>query len=589
MQYRDESRPNETVTDSGSGKNNVGRAFLVMYHESDSQVWQLRPDVSFVVGRDQAADGRISEPSISRHHARFVLRDAAVLVEDLGSRNGVVLDGQRVEQALLRSGQSVALGKVTVWFQCQADDAHAQGALERYEDLRKRTELELSRARDERYCLCVVIVRAAESPRDAQNRFWLRIHARLGPADAITAYSPDAVLVTLPAKSLAEARRRVAQLTSADDPFVCGAAEFPRCGQSFESLVAEAHTAALRATRRQPLVFAEGPAAPASEQRNVVARSEALRNVLLQADRLAAIDVPVLVGGESGTGKELLAQRLHHAGPRARGPLCAVNCAALPSTLIESTLFGHVRGAFTGADRDAQGLFVQASGGTLLLDEVADLSASAQATLLRVIETKLVRPLGARKEIPVDVRVVSATNADLEAMVEDGRFRRDLLYRIAAVTLHVPPLRERPEDIEPLAELFVEEACARWNRPRPQLTASLRGALVGYAWPGNARELRNVIERALVISDGSSLELEHLPERVRAAEPGPVAAGLPQSATLPPIATSDADPVPQRVAAYEAALIRQALDDCDGNRTRAAAALGMPLRTFMRKLKKHGF
>jgi len=559
-----------------------------MYHESDSQVWQLRPDVPFVVGRSPDADGRVSERSISRQHARFVLRDGTVLVEDLGSRNGVTFHGKRTPRALLRSGQAVSLGKVTVWFHQHADDAEASGGvLERYEDLCRRTEIELSRAREERSCLAVLVVRSVEAPRDPEKRLWLRVQARLGPADAITAYSPDAVLVIMPAKSPAEARRRVAQLMTTADGVVCGAAEFPRCGQSFESLVAEAHAAALRATRNRPLVFAEGAAAQAPEQRSVVARSRALQNVLAQAERLAAFDVPVLVTGESGTGKELLARQLHDAGPRARGPLCALNCAALPSTLIESTLFGHVRGAFTGADRDAHGTFVQANGGTLLLDEVADLSASAQASLLRVIETKLVLPIGAREEIPVDVRLISATNADLEAMVEEGRFRRDLLYRIAAVTLHVPPLRDRPEDVEPLAESFVDEACARWGRARPQLALSLRHALTGYAWPGNARELRNVMERALVIADGASLELEHLPERVRASVPSAVAASSPPSAPLRPAVTG-ADPVPARVAAYEAALIRRALDECDGNRTRAAATLRMPLRTFMRKLKKHG-
>ena len=384
--------------------------------------------MSIVVGRSPHVDASVPERSVSREHARFSLQDGVVLVEDTRSRNGVILRGKRVQRAAMQPDDHVTLGKVKVWFhQNLGAAAHSGGIVERYEDLRERTELELIRARDEKYHLSVIVVRSADPIREPASNFWLRIRAQLRSTDAVTAYSPEAILITIPAKSIPDCRRRVEGLLAAGDLLLCGVAESPACGQSFEALVAEAHTAALRASRTRRLVFAAGPAAPTSTSSGrVVAESTALRELLREIDRLAGVDVPVLVSGESGTGKEVLAERLHARGPRAGGPVCAINCAAIPRELIESTLFGHVRGAFTGADREAQGVFVQANGGTLLLDEVAELSPTAQASLLRVLETKLVRPIGSNKDVSVDVRIVSATNANLEARVAEGRFRADL-------------------------------------------------------------------------------------------------------------------------------------------------------------------
>jgi DNA-binding NtrC family response regulator len=320
--------------------------------------------------------------------------------------------------------------------------------------------------------------------------------------------------------------------------------------------------------------------------RHPVAHSPALKALFRDAERIAQSDVPVLITGDSGTGKEVLARHLHRSGPRNGNPFCAINCGAIPAQLVEGTLFGHTRGAFTSADRDSKGLFREADGGTLFLDEVAELSATAQIALLRVLETQLVRPVGSSREVKVDVRIVSATNANVQCLVAEGRFREDLFYRIGAVGFYIPPLRDRLEDIDHLMNVFVIEACERWRRPLPKIGACLRAALHRYSWPGNARELRYVLEGALSISPDTTLSIEHLPPHVR--NTGSVKKSAHALASTPPAFTVDSAPLSLRVAAYEAALIQAALCETSGNRTRAAEHLGLPLRTMMRKLAKHG-
>ena len=314
-----------------------------------------------------------------------------------------------------------------------------------------------------------------------------------------------------------------------------------------------------------------------------IVHSPALRALYAEAARVAASDMPIVVLGESGAGKEVLARYIHDESRRAGRSFCAINSGAIPADLSESILFGHARGAFTGADRTGKGIFDQADGGTLLLDEVADLSLAAQCALLRVLETGMVRPVGGSREHAVDVRLLAATNADLETMVAAGKFREDLFYRIAAVSLIVPPLRERPEDAEALAEAFVRQAGRFPDRACPGLSATFRAALRAYAWPGNARELRNAVERALVLTDGVQLDASHLPARVQLAnaagrsEPGPARARM----------RPRTDSLFSRMDAYEARLIEEALQATAGNRAEAAARLRVPLRTFMRKLSKH--
>ncbi|HKU42576.1 MAG TPA: sigma 54-interacting transcriptional regulator [Polyangiales bacterium] len=313
-----------------------------------------------------------------------------------------------------------------------------------------------------------------------------------------------------------------------------------------------------------------------AEPPGVVVRSAALAALYELVHRVAPTDAPVLVLGESGAGKELVATALHEHSPRRNGPLRVVNCGALPGTLTEELLFGHERGAFTGADSRRKGVFEQSDGGTVFLDEIGELSAAAQAALLRVLETKRLTRLGGSEELRVNVRIVAATHRDLTTMIAAREFRADLFYRLNTLTLRVPPLREHTEDIAPLAEAFLRRASREWNRSVDAIHPAVLARLLAYPWPGNVRELRNVIERAVILAHGPEVLLEHLPPELLG--------GL-----QPLAATGSPSPAParyrERVRDYEIGVIREALLQSGGRRARAAALLGLPLRTLAEKIR----
>jgi DNA-binding NtrC family response regulator len=302
---------------------------------------------------------------------------------------------------------------------------------------------------------------------------------------------------------------------------------------------------------------------------NAVGRSEAMLQVFKTAARVAASGATVLILGESGTGKELVARAIHAASPRSGGAFVPVDCGAIAEGVLESELFGHVKGAFTGAQAARRGLFEEAGGGTLFLDEIGDVGPGLQARLLRALQEGTIRRVGANEAIPVDVRVVAATNKDLEAVVKAGRFREDLFYRLNVVTLRIPPLRERREDIPLLAEHF---AAKHGRGEAAAISPDARELLQAYDWPGNVRELENVIARALALNPSGVVVPADLPERIRggAAEP---AKGLP----LPPGFRPSLDELSRRYAGL-------VLAECGGNKTRAAEVLGIDRKTLYRIL-----
>jgi two-component system NtrC family response regulator len=291
------------------------------------------------------------------------------------------------------------------------------------------------------------------------------------------------------------------------------------------------------------------------------------------AGRAAPSRATILVRGESGTGKEVLARAIHYASPRARAPLVTVNAAALPETLIESELFGHERGAFTGADRERRGRFELADGGTLFLDEIGDLPKGAQVKLLRVLQEQAFERVGGSRTLKVDVRVIAATNRDLPALVRTGEFREDLFYRLNVVCVELPPLRERREDIPLLVDLFLHRFEAERGHPLDGISREAMDALVKYDYPGNVRELENFVHRAVVLSRGPLLTVADFP--VHLGRLKPEAGSAPETFT-------------ERVAAFERALIIEALEKSDGVQTRAARDLGMSERHLRYKLRKYG-
>ncbi len=274
----------------------------------------------------------------------------------------------------------------------------------------------------------------------------------------------------------------------------------------------------------------------------------------------------------------------HETSTRRTHPLRCINCGAIPESLVESALFGHERGAFTGADQRAKGIFEEADGGSVLLDEVGELSASAQAALLRVIETRRVSRVGSSNEFPVDVRVMAATNRDLEQMCNAGQFRWDLFYRLNTLVLQIPPLRERTEEIMPLAEHFMREACQQNRCSVRRISPEAQKLLQAYHWPGNVRELRNVIERAVVIAQEETITADDLSERVRRSPVAPPAG----DAVAAVAEGEEVGDIKERLRRYESELLLEALRQNDWNQTRTAAALKMPLRTLVHKMRVLG-
>jgi len=305
----------------------------------------------------------------------------------------------------------------------------------------------------------------------------------------------------------------------------------------------------------------------------IVGDSGRLREVIALAGRVAPSDATVLVTGESGTGKELLARGIHYNSSRAEGPFIPVNCAAIPEHLIESELFGHVKGAFTGAVRDREGKFEQADGGTIFLDEIGDLRIDLQAKILRALQERTIDRVGGVKQIDLDVRVIAATNKDLEREVREGAFREDLYYRLSVIVLQMPPLRERKDDIPLLAEHFLKKYNAH---SAPPLTPDALSLLTAYAWPGNVRELENVMERASVLKRGDTITREDLPEKLSRKPAGALEVLL----NLPEGGLSLED--------LERDLIVKALEKHKGNQTRAAEYLRITRPTLIYRMEKYG-
>ena len=305
---------------------------------------------------------------------------------------------------------------------------------------------------------------------------------------------------------------------------------------------------------------------------NIIGRSKVMQNVFSLIDKVADSNITVLIQGETGTGKELVSRAIHERSHRLKGKLVQVNCAAIPETLLESELFGHDKGAFTGALYTRRGRFEEAHGGTIFLDEIGELSVSAQAKLLRVLQEKQVQPLGSSRVINVDVRIIAASNMNLEQNLSLGRFRSDLFYRLNVFPIYMPPLRERDKDIRILAEYFVSKYSKELNKPIKKISSAVYDAFGRYPWPGNVRELENCVERAILLAQGETIEKEHLPPSLQALSGGEVKKGSTGLSFV--------------VESQERKMIVDALQQTNGNQTKAARLLGTTKRIIQYKIKK---
>jgi DNA-binding NtrC family response regulator len=311
-----------------------------------------------------------------------------------------------------------------------------------------------------------------------------------------------------------------------------------------------------------------GAGRAAADRPLLLYRSRSMKDVMTKAQRVAPVKATVLITGESGTGKDVLAREIHRLSGRS-GLYTAINCSAIPETLLEDELFGHEQGAFTGAERSREGRFEASSGGTLLLDEIGELSPATQVKLLRVLEEEQITRLGGNTPVPIDVRLIAATNSDLDSLIKSGSFRKDLYYRLKVFEIHIPPLRSRKSDIPLLAMSFLREAAERNGLPLPELSREALERLVSFSWPGNVRQLKNVLESMLIVS-GEQIDCDDLPEEIRETGPAKDMRILLE--------------LPATLAEIEDHVIEKTLELTEGNRTRAAELLGIGRRTLQRKL-----
>ena len=538
-----------------------------------------------VIGRSVDCDLRVNHPSISREHA--LLRIGPTLtIEDLGSANGTRLRGEPLvanAATPLHPGEVVDLGSVLLVVRPRVRATTARRVLT-HDYFELRLEEECTRGGRGGASFAVLHVAATGGDPDAARDAVL---AAVRPGDVVGAYAPGTYEVLLVEGDAVATERTARQVVTAAAraglALRTGVAVFPRDGSSASALLA--HAAADAAG-------SDGPdrAAPALA-------TGAMTDLYRLAEAVAVGTISVLVLGETGAGKEVMAETVHRLSPRRNAPFLRLNCAALTETLLESELFGHEKGAFTGATSAKPGLLETADGGTVFLDEVGELTASTQVKLLRVLEERQVMRVGALKSRAIDVRFVAATNRDLEAEVERGAFRRDLYYRLSAATLLVPPLRERVGEIAGLARAFLDGAARALDRPPPELAADALAMLEGYAWPGNIRELRNAIERAVLLCGTGPIRPAHLPGDKMRATVAPRRTTAPEMAVPTPLPSSGPAPAADRplrdeirtqVEQLERQRIVDALARAAGNQSVAARLLGMPRRTLVKRLRAYG-
>jgi transcriptional regulator with GAF, ATPase, and Fis domain len=584
-----------------------------------------------VIGRSQSSDVRIDDPSISRHHAALHIGDE-IRVEDLGSANGTRLrDARLVSQSPVDSletvelmdrrldagrpvevspGDVIQLGSTTVVVQHGAAGQRPR-RLWAHGYFEGRLEEECARGERSRSSFAVARIHVeASAPRRAVEEV---LAAATRSVDTVAAYGPgeyELLIVDADGPTASEVHQRiVTQLAGFGIEPRVGMAHFPQDGRSPESLLAKAC-----ARVRGPAEAGEAPLGP------VVVLDPAMQRLHSLAERIADSTISVLLLGETGVGKDVLAETIHRRSPRAGKPFLRLNCAALSETLLESELFGHERGAFTGAVQAKPGLIETANGGTVFLDEIGELPGAIQAKLLRVLEDAAVLRVGGVKPRPINVRFMAATNRDLEHEVSAGAFREDLFFRISGVSLIIPPLRERAVEIEPMTRAFISLVARKTGRfEEPELGADALAMILQYAWPGNIRELRNVVERAMLLCGRGPITAEHLPvEKMgatlparpvrRFSHPPPRPAWGNQGAwgalpaepalTVPPPRSGEpitGRPPPGDVAGHlgapsdepERDRILRALEACAGNQTQAAKLLGISRRTLVTRLEQY--
>ncbi len=570
--------------------------YLLVFEERGTRAVRLPAAGDLTLGAATEADICLNGLGIPPLAARLQVAGDAITLCPLAKEtpilvNDAALGGPR----RLIAGDTMAIGSVTLTFQRRAVRP-SQCIAADLEFVSRRLGEEIDRCLRSGGAVGLLAVQLGPRRFVGADQLSGLLGAQLRPADVLGWNGDGEAYVLLPdTGETAEipARRIAAALVAVAPDVRVGVAVCPDDAHDVDGLLTGARSAAALAVAGSYALVATCATPLRAGSQQIVVADPAMKHLYAQVQRLAGSDLPLLINGETGVGKELVAQALHAWSPRRDRPVVALNCAAISESLFESELFGHERGAFTDARTAKVGLLESANGGTLLLDEVGECSPRVQAKLLRVLETKHVCRVGSVTERPIDVRVLAATNRDLQAEVAAETFRQDLYFRLGAATLYVPALRDRPLDIPLLARTFLARACAAGGRSELALSRSALRRLALHDWPGNVRELRNVMELCAQMVDGDLLLGEDLPPRVAQHAPAWMAgtreaARKAHSGPFEPFDSRRHKAIHEEVKALEKLRMHQALVASDGVRVRAAQLLQMPLRTFVTKVREYG-
>lgn len=569
------------------------RGYLLIIEDGSSAVRQLPAQGSLVVGRAPEVEVPVRSQSVSRRHARLAVGLDGVRVEDLGSHNGTRRNGELLsEPLLLHTGDVLSLCDVAIVYFGPSQVKRQRLLLLAPDLFRQQLAAETARAMQSLRPLALIVVQALRLEPDDGAALDAVLSLVLRRIDSAALGGRDELWVLLPETDEAEAVVTVNRLLLALRPLApmacAGWVATAVDGFDADALLSGARAAAEVAPPGQARTADDAVATLRVGDVAVLLADPAMVRLYSLVERLSASDLPVLILGETGTGKELVAQTLHDRSARRSARLVSINCAALSESLADSELFGHERGAFTGATASKPGLLEAAHGGTVFLDELGELSASIQAKLLRVLETKQLIRVGDTRERSVDIRLIAATHRKLQEDAAHGRFRQDLYFRLSSAVLALPPLRDRKRELPILARMFLREACRGLGKPAMTISPAALERLGGYSWPGNVRELKNAMQYVAATAGESVLEPWHLPEQLgRAAPSQSVARSGKTEQSLAEISASVLRlPIDDKLGAVEAALVAAALKLASGNKSQAARLLGVHRKVIERRLEK---
>ncbi len=564
--------------------------YLLVIAPGSSAVFRLPPKLEVTIGRSLDADLQLQHTSVSRRHAQLTWHNELLWAKDLGSHNGLSINGERHEGPRpLASGDVLAVGEILLVLHRGATRLPHSPLLDP-SGLRRHLCEEIERSLRYQRALTILHLNLGP-PAGVSEDIATKLLPCLEPLDRIAVLSATELVVILPDRDEEDLHEQIEPLfRTLPGEIRGGYSQSPADGTDPDTLLLLARRAAAAASGGSVVGPAAIPSRMSIGEHEILVADPAMMRLYELIERLGSSPIPILISGETGTGKELAAAAVHHFSPRRAHRLLAINCAAIPESLAESELFGHERGAFSGAVATRMGLLESAQGGTVFLDEIGELSLPLQAKLLRALETRRIVRIGDSHERPLDIRVIAATHRDLEAEARAGRFRQDLYFRLAAAVVNVPPLRHRIVELPMLARTFLLAARRRIGRPPLHLGAQAMARVLAYPWPGNVRELKNDMEFLAATIDAGPVEIWHLPPKLggsahldsAAEKPGPVT-GENRKPAIPQFQTLE-----EELRALERKRITEALVAAGGVQSRAAELLGMPRRTFFAKTKQYG-